>query len=82
MKLFPEFKSPIELPWSMAFVIRKRQQVDSFNEMPKEKRPTDRIIWWGTPEELEDWMEKVYPSKGKHSTEDGINMIIRESEIG
>jgi hypothetical protein len=70
------------MPWTMTFVIRKRQQVDGLNEMPKEKRPPDKIIWWGTPEELEEWIEKVYPSKGNKAEEDGINMIISDSEIG
>jgi hypothetical protein len=70
------------MPWTMTFIIRKRQQIDGFNEIPKDKRPPDKIIWWGTPEEIEEWMEKVYPSRGKKEEEDGINMIIRDEEIG
>jgi hypothetical protein len=70
------------MPWPMTFIIRKRQQIDSLSEIPKNKRPPDKIIWWGTPEELEEWIEKVYPSRDKKSDEDGINMIIHDDDIG
>ena len=39
------------------------------------------MIWWGTPEEIEDWMEKVYPAHGKKEEDDGINIIIEDNEI-
>jgi hypothetical protein len=28
-------------------------------ELPKEKRPPDEMIWDGTTEEMEDWLERV-----------------------
>jgi hypothetical protein len=34
--------------------------------LPKEKRPTDEILWDGTPEDLDDWLETVFDSK--HTT--------------
>jgi hypothetical protein len=69
------------MPWPYSFIIRKRQQIDSFNELPKEKRPPEKMIWWGTPENIEEWMEKVYPTSGKKEELDGINMIIEDNEI-
>jgi hypothetical protein len=69
------------MPWVYSFIIRKRQQVDSFNDMPKEKRPPERLIWHGTSDDLEKWIETVYPSKGKMK-EDGINIVIKDDEIG
>jgi len=48
------------LPYTISFVIRKRQQLDSLNELPKEKRPPDLMFWDGTPEELESWLDNVF----------------------
>jgi hypothetical protein len=67
-KLFPEFNNILDMPWTHSFIIRKRQQVDSLNEIPKEKRPPEMAIWWGTPEEIEEWIDKVYNRK-KEETE-------------
>lgn len=32
-------------------------------ELPKEKRPDDNLIWNGTSEDLEDWIERVFSKK-------------------
>lgn len=58
--LDPKIKTLIDVPYTISYVIRKRQQLDSFAELPKEKRPPDKIIWEGTAEDLEDWFEKVF----------------------
>lgn len=47
-------------------MIRKRQQIDNLNELPKDKRPPDDILWDGIPEELDDWLDKVFDKK--HTT--------------
>ncbi len=52
-----------QLPHTISFVIRKLQQIDNLSELPKEKRPTDEIIWDGTSEDLEEWIEKVLGDK-------------------
>lgn len=52
-----------DLPYTFSFIIRKRLQIDSLNELPKEKRPPDLTLWWGAPEEIEDWLERVMNSK-------------------
>lgn len=49
-----------ELPYTISYVIRKRSQVDSFRELPKEKRPTEKMIWDGTSEEVEDWFDDIF----------------------
>ena len=67
-----------DLPHTISFVIRKRQQIDSFYELPKEKRPPDDIIWEGTSEELEDWLDDVLGRKPKHSPV--TELIISEIE--
>lgn len=50
-------------------MVRKRQQIDSLSELPKEKRPTDEILWDGTPEDLDDWISKVLDIKRSDITD-------------
>ncbi|MHA1304673.1 MAG: hypothetical protein ACTSPI_13325 [Candidatus Heimdallarchaeaceae archaeon] len=78
--LFDLNLNPIELPWTISYVIRKRQQVDSFNELPKEKRPTEFMIWWGAPEEIDVWFDKVFNRKNNPEL-DTITLVINEDEI-
>lgn len=77
--MFPGFNSPIDLPWTMSFVARKRLQVDNLTELPKEKRPPDSVLWWGSPEELEDWLDKVMNRKEK---EPDVGFVIQSEDIG
>lgn len=76
--MFPGFESPIDLPWTMSFVARKRLQVDNLTELPKEKRPPDSILWWGSPEELEDWLDKVMHHE---EPEPDIGFVIQSEDI-
>jgi hypothetical protein len=66
-----------DIPYTISFVIRKRIQVDNFNELPKDKRPSDKMIWDGSPEEIESWLDRVF--KGKEQTNSEI--VFSESEI-
>lgn len=68
-----------ELPYTISFIIRKRQQIDSLNELPKDKKPTESIIWDGTPEEMEEWLEKVFDQKNKDSQK--VTFQIKDNEI-
>ncbi len=61
--LDPSINSLTELPHTLSFVIRKMQQIDNLSELPKEKRPPDDIIWDGTSEELEEWIDRVFYKK-------------------
>ena len=67
-----------DIPYTISFTIRKNIQVDALSELPKDKRPTDRMIWDGNPEELEDWLDRINDSKRPNTIEFDIN----ESEIG
>lgn len=51
------------VPYTISYVIRKRQQIDSFMELPQEKRPTDKMIWDGSSEEIDKWLERVFKIK-------------------
>ena len=52
-----------DIPYTLSYVIRKREQIDSFNELSKEKRPPLRLIWDAPVEELEEWLENVMDTK-------------------
>lgn len=54
------------------------QQIDNLNELPKEKRPPDDIIWEGTSDELDEWLEKVMSPKKKGMNE--IELVITDIE--
>lgn len=72
-------KELADIPYTISFIIRKRQQIDNLNELPKEKKPTEDLIWDGSPEELEDWLAKVFDTKNKSQNEIVFN--IKPSDI-
>ena len=62
-----------DTPHTISYVIRKRQQIDSLSELGKSKFPPNEIIWDGTPEDLEEWIDRVL--KVDHSdTVTGIDL--------
>lgn len=48
-------------------------------ELPKEKRPPELMIWWGTPEEMEDWIDRVFDKK--KSAKEEIDFIIPYEDL-
>lgn len=60
----------------MSFVLRKRMQIDNLSELPKAKRPPDSILWDGTSEELDNWLERVFDNKSDVNT----NILIDDVE--
>ena len=75
--LDPKVKELADLPHTISYIIRKRQQVDNLNELSKEKRPPESVIWDGTPEEMEDWLDRVFNKK----INDTLTLKIEPSEI-
>lgn len=63
--LDPKIRNLAEIPYTISFVIRKRQQIDNLNELTKDKRPPESMIWDGTAEDIEEWLDKVFDSKKK-----------------
>jgi hypothetical protein len=57
------------MPYTISYVIRKRQQIDTLAELPKEQRPPDSILWDGTSEDIDEWLENVM---GKNRVSDTI----------
>jgi hypothetical protein len=67
--LDPQVKELADLPYTLSFIIRKRQQIDNLNELPKDKRPPESIIWDGDAEELEEWVENAFSDKKDNKIE-------------
>jgi hypothetical protein len=65
-----------DLPYTISYIIRKRQQVDNLMELPKEKRPPELTIWYGTTEDIEIWLDRVMGTKEENNT-----IMISEDEI-
>jgi hypothetical protein len=51
-------KATTDMPNTVAFVVRSRQVIDSFNELPKDKRPPESI--WFDGDKLEEWFDSVF----------------------
>jgi hypothetical protein len=64
----------------MSYVAKKRLQIDNLNELQKEKRPPDTILWWGTAEDLEEWLDKVLGTK-KEVQDENLEFMIRQEDI-
>lgn len=78
--MFPGFENPLDLPWTMSYVAKKRLQVDNLLELPKAKRPPDTILWWGTSEDLEEWLDKVMGTDAGQPQET-IDFVIEQEDI-
>lgn len=52
-------------------------QIDNLNELPKEKRPPELMIWDGNSDELESWIDKVLGGKQQTTA----NLVVDESKI-
>jgi len=50
-------------------------QIDSFMELPKEKRPPKDM--WNKQEELDDWFDRVFDRKDNSS---GLSFMIDDVE--
>lgn len=74
----PRIVEITDIPYTLSFLIRKRLQVDNLNELPKEKRPTEQMIWHGAPEEIDDWLDKVHRPAGSKNQDS--NIIITDVE--
>lgn len=62
-----------DIPYTISYVIRKRLQVDSLIELPKEKRPPDSVLWSSNPEDMERWMnDVVYDYKKGHRSKKDV----------
>jgi hypothetical protein len=68
-------KEIIDIPYTISYVIRKRMQIDGFNELSKDKRPTTQLIFDGTSEEIESWLDDVIKNKTSNKADIIIDNI-------
>lgn len=57
--------------------MRKRLQIDNLNELPKDKRPTDEMIFEDPPEELDKFLDRVISGKEQSK----FDLEIRDEDI-
>ena len=53
-------ESAYDLPYTISSVIKLREMLDGFLELPKDKRPPEDV--WFKPEELEEWLDRAFSS--------------------
>ena len=75
--LDPQVKELTQLPYTISYVIRKLQQIDNLNELPKEKRPPEEMIWDGSSDELDTWLDRVIGTKKEQQT---VEFIVKDIE--
>jgi hypothetical protein len=72
-----KIKTLQDTPYTISYVIRKRMQIDSFNELPSEKKPPEYLIWLGNSDEIEQWLDRIVSGKEQPN----IELMIDENEV-
>lgn len=75
MPIDTKIKTLADMPHTISFVVRKRQQIDSLSELPKDKQPPSDILWDGTPEDLDEWIANVLDKNYKTIADINISEI-------
>jgi hypothetical protein len=56
-------ETAVDLPHTISYAIMYRQRIDSFNELPKEKRPPRDL--WDKPYRLSQFLDKIWDKDGQ-----------------
>jgi len=67
LPLHPSLTDPSSYPHTVNFCIKRQMQIDSYMELPKDKRPPEEI--WDDPERLETWFDDVFDFSKPNSVE-------------
>lgn len=59
----------------MSYVIRQRILLDSMYELPKDKRPPEKLIFDGSKEELERWLDDVFSDRHQPTITINLNEV-------
>lgn len=65
-----------EIPYTISFVVKKRQQLDSIYELEESKRPPESLIWNGSSEEISDYIQNALARRTS-----GMDILISDNEI-
>lgn len=50
-----------DYPYTVTFLIKRRMQIDSYLELPEDKRPPKSL--WDSPSKLDEWFDRVFDHK-------------------
>lgn len=64
-----------DLPHTISFAVLYRERIDSFNELPKDKRPPRNL--WDKPYALEQFLDTIW---GKNKTDTSKTYLDFEDE--
>jgi len=65
-----------DIPYTISFVIKKQIQLDNLNELPKEKRPPEKLFWDGSSTELESFFDTIFNRKTRRNTSTHKDMLV------
>lgn len=68
----------MDLPHTLSFAILYRKRIDSFNDLPKEKRPPRNL--WDKPYALSQFLEKIW-DKDTDNNSNNNNFIYDLEEV-
>jgi hypothetical protein len=71
----PGIEDGYNIPYTLAYAIRTQEQIDSFYELPKEKRPPKNI--WHNEYKINEWYEEVVFSD-RDSSKDYLEFDLSE----
>ena len=59
--MHPALEEAFNLPYTIAYGLRKQEQLDSFMELDEKKRPPRNI--WHNDYKINEWLEEVFDNK-------------------
>jgi hypothetical protein len=68
----------LDLPYTLTFAISYRARLNSFNELPKERRPPRNL--WDKPQQLTEFLDSVWDDKKIKKDKDYIDIDLEEVE--
>ncbi len=70
---------PLEdMPHTLAFALIYRSRIDSFNDLPKDKRPPRNL--WDKPHRLSEFLDSVFKKEGSDDSKDFIDFNSEDVE--
>lgn len=66
LPLAEQINSALDLPHTLTYAITYRETINSFNELPRDKRPPRNL--WDKPHKLSEFFDEVFESAGESET--------------
>ena len=68
----------IDLPHTLTFAIAYRARINSFSELPKDKRPPRDL--WDKPSRLTEFMDSIWDTKQANQSKQYVDINLEEVE--